>query len=303
MRSIFSSLFLLGAALALAQKPSFDVASIKPAAPQTEGRIFMSMGGDPGMINYKHVSLRMLTDRAFGIKDYQLNAPDWMATAFFDVQAKLPPDTPQEQRNLMLQSLLEERFGLKFHKESKEVPIYSLVVGKNGAKMPAATELPPNAVKAGNPPPPQVGPSSGGNVAVRQPDGGSEKPRMGGPGTMMMRIEGMGKMHLTAKAMQMSSFVDMLARQVDRPVFDNTGLTGYYDFDIEFKPEGPMMRGMPMPMPHGDGPGGGGPAPDAVEAPSIFTAVQDQLGLKLEPKKGPVETVVVDHFEKTPIEN
>ena len=99
----------------------------------------------------------------------------------------------------------------------------------------------------------------------------------------------------------------MLSRQVGKPVFDNTGITGQYDFDLEFKPEegmGGMMRGMPMPMPRGDGGGEAhSPAPDGVEAPSIFTAVQEQLGLKLEGKKGPIETIVVDFAEKVPTEN
>jgi uncharacterized protein (TIGR03435 family) len=104
--------------------------------------------------------------------------------------------------------------------------------------------------------------------------------------------------------MAISNFAEMLSRQVGKPVFDNTGITGFYDIDLEFKPEEGMMRGMPMPMPRPDGGGGAsGPAPEAVEAASIFTAVQDQLGLKLEAKKGPIETIVVDHSEKVPTEN
>jgi uncharacterized protein (TIGR03435 family) len=328
MRSIFtsSSLFLLGAGLALAQKPTFDVASIKAAAPQTDGRIMISMGGDPGMIDYKHVSLRMLVTRAFGVKDYQVTGPDWMNSEFFDVQAKHPPNTPKEVENQMLQTLLEERFGLKFHKEGKEVPIYSLVAGKNGPKLKKAEELPPNATADGKPPAPggstgfggpsaggpSVGGGGGGGMVAgslrtntnTNVDGGRGG-RIGGPGSMMMRMEGPGKMHLTAKAMQVSNFTDFLARQVDRPVFDNTGITGYYDIEMDFKPEGGGMgRGM-MIMPPGAHPpsNSDGPAPDGVEAPSIFTALQDQLGLKLEAKKGPIDTIVVDHIEKTPIEN
>jgi len=120
---------------------------------------------------------------------------------------------------------------------------------------------------------------------------------------MMMRMEGPGKFHLTANATTVSNLVDMIAGQVEKPVFDDTGLTGTYDVELEFKPEnGGMMKGMPMPMGHMPE-GGGAPAPDAVDAPSIFTAVQDQLGLKLESKKGQVETIVIDHAEKTPTEN
>jgi uncharacterized protein (TIGR03435 family) len=327
MRFIFSSLFVLGAGLALAQKPSFEVASIKPAAPQTDGRIMMMMGGDPGMFDFKHVNLRMLLTRAYGIKDYQLNGPDWMNSVFFDVQAKMPPDTAAEVKNQMLQTLLEERFGLKVHKESKEVPIYALVVGKNGPKLKPAAELPPNAPGAPQPKPGSgdgpglsSGPSAptvafgaggaggsmgGANVNVNRNFSGGG--RVNGPGTTMMRVEN-GRMVLTSKGVEVARLVDMLSRQVDRPIVDNTGITGYYDVDLEFKPEGGAMggmRGMPMPMPRGDGGGapGGSPAPDAVEAPSIFTAIQDQLGLKLESKKGPIDTIVVDHCEKAPIEN
>jgi uncharacterized protein (TIGR03435 family) len=300
MRFVFSTLLLFGAAGAgFAQKASFDVASVKASPPQQEGRIMSRVGGDPGMIDYNHVNLRMLVQRAFGVKDYQVVGPDWMSTVYFDVQAKLPPDTPQEKRNEMMQTLLEERFGLRFHKESKEVPIYALVVAKGGLKMKEVEAPPQNPGPSG---------ASGGNV--RTPNSGGP-PKSDGPmpapapGMMMMRIEGAGRAHLQAGAMQIKSLTDMISRQVDRPVIDETGLTKYYDVELEFKPEGGMMmRGMPMPMPRGDGAGGGsGPAAEGVEAPSIFTALQDQLGLKLESKRGPIETIVVDRIEKTPIEN
>jgi uncharacterized protein (TIGR03435 family) len=97
----------------------------------------------------------------------------------------------------------------------------------------------------------------------------------------------------------------MLGEQLGRPVRDETGLKGKYDFTLDFAPEpgqGPM-RGMPMPMP-GPGGEGRGPAPDSQEGgPSLLTAVQEQIGLKLESKKGPVDTLVIDHAEKVPTEN
>jgi len=146
----------------------------------------------------------------------------------------------------------------------------------------------------------------GANVNFNRTGDGGDKARINGPGSTMMRVEN-GRMVMTSKAVEISRLVDMLARQVDRPIVDNTGITGYYDVDLEFKPEGGGrgMPGMPMPMPRGEGGGapGGSPTPDAVEAPSIFTAIQDQLGLKLESKKGPIDTIVVDHCEKGPIEN
>jgi len=285
MRSIVTTLILLGGSAAFAQ--TFEVASIKPAAPQAEGRIMVRMGGDPGRVDYTNVSLRDLVRQAYGVKDYQVIAPDWMNSARFDVQAKVPPDTPQEQRNVMMQALLAERFGLKVHKESKEVPVYSLLVGKNGPKLKKA-EIVPQGASDGPPPP------------------GGRGPGPGAPGMMRMMMQPGGKMHLNATGMAISNFADMLARQVGKPVFDNTGITGLYDIDLEFKPEEGMgmMRGMPMPMPRPDGGGEAhGPVLENVEAPSIFTAVQDQLGLKLEGKKGPIETIVVDSSEKVPTEN
>ncbi len=293
MRSILVALTLLSGS-AFAQ--TFEVASIKPAAPQTDGRIMVRMGGDPGRVDYANVSLRDLVRQAYGVKDYQVVAPDWMNSARFDVQAKVPPDTSQEQRNLMMQALLAERFGLKIHKESKEVPVYSLVVGKNGPKLKKTEEGQPggDAVRP--------------NVAAPPLPGGGRGPGPGGPGMMRIMMQPGGKMRLNATGMELSTFAEMLSRQVGKPVFDNTGITGLYDIDVEFKPEEGMgmMRGMPMPMPKPGDSGGGeahGPVLENVEAPSIFTAVQDQLGLKLEGKKGPIETIVVDYSEKVPTEN
>jgi uncharacterized protein (TIGR03435 family) len=288
MRSMVTTLILLGGSAAFAQ--TFEVASIKPAAPQSDGRIMVRMGGDPGRIDYVNVSLRDLIRQAYGVKDYQVVAPDWMNSTRFDVQAKLPPDTPQEQRNVMMQALLAERFGLKVHKESKEVPVYSLVVGKNGPKLKKAADTPP-------PPLP--------NVATPPLPAGGRGPGPGRPGMTRMMMQPGGKMHVNATGMALSSFAEMLSRQVGKPVFDDTGITGFYDIDLDFKPEEGMgmMGGMPTPKLGDSGGEAHGPALDNVEAPSIFTAIQDQLGLKLEGKKGPIETVIVDHAEKVPTEN
>ena len=120
----------------------------------------------------------------------------------------------------------------------------------------------------------------------------------------MMMMNGRG--HLSAKMMNMGGLVDMLARQLDRPVIDQTGLKGNYDFDLDYTPdEGQRMGipGMPLPPPQ---PGGGEAHPPGnpeANGVSLFTAVQSQLGLKLEARKGPVELIVVDHMEKTPTEN
>jgi len=208
----------------------------------------------------------------------------------------------------MMQNLLAERFGLKIHKENKELPVYHLVAGKNGPKLKKADE---NAMTqfqmpgGGGPGTSDRRVDGPGGPAAGAAAGGPGGPggRGPGPGMMMMRMGQGGTMALQAKGMTLASFADMLARQVGKPVFDQTGIDGKYDIDLEFKPEpgGGMMRGLPTPMPHGDG---GGPAPENAETgASIYTAIQDQLGLKLEAKKGAVETIVIDSANKTPTEN
>jgi uncharacterized protein (TIGR03435 family) len=124
-----------------------------------------------------------------------------------------------------------------------------------------------------------------------------------GRGTRMMMMP--GRMSMTVTKQTMAQFAESLANQMDRPVVDQTGLTKNYDFTLEFAPEsggrGPM--GMLLPPPPSSGDGGLPHEADAQAAPSLFTALQEQMGLKLEQKKGAVDLLVVDHLEKTPTEN
>jgi Protein of unknown function (DUF3738). len=250
-------------AAAFAQ-PAFEVASIKPAPPPSDGRMRMSLGGDPGRINYTNVNLKIVLPKAFEVKSYQISGPSWLDTERFNITATYPANTPKEQVPLMLQSLLVERFKLKFHREKKDLPVYALVVGKNGPKLQKAEE--------------------GG--------AGGDRP------TMMMRP---GRME--AKRMSMSGFVDMLSNLVDRPVIDMTGLAGFYDVTLEISMEEmAAMRGGMMRM-MGPPPGGEArPAPEGGPAPSIFSSIQ-QLGLKLEPRKAPLDLIVIDSGDKVPTEN
>jgi len=289
---------------------SFEVASIKPAAPALDGRIMVRMGGDPGRLDWTNVSIKDIMRQAYEVKDYQISGPDWLGSTRFDLVAKLPADTPRSKVPEMLRSLLAERFKLTVHRETKELPMYALVVGKNGPKM-KESEVDPKL------PPPGAGPGPGG------PSAGGPLPPPGAPGSgirmskdgvpqfapgaargPMMMMNGRG--HLSAKMMGMGGFVDTLARQLDRPVVDQTGLKGNYDFDLDWTPdEGQHMGfgGMPPPPPGG----GEGHVPAAsnpeANGVSIFAAVQSQLGLKLDAKKGPVELIVVDSIEKAPTEN
>jgi uncharacterized protein (TIGR03435 family) len=180
--------------------------------------------------------------------------------------------------------------------------MYALVVGKNGPKM-KASEIEPNAPAGGGPGnggPPPPPPIRMGKDGMPQLPGGGRGPMI------MMR----GRGHVTAKMMSVPVLVDFLAGSVDRPVVDQTGLKGTYDFNLDFTPDEstrmPMPAGVlpPPPPPPGVGEGGGlHGAENPDNGFSLFAALQAQLGLKLEPKKGPVELIVIDRVEKAPTEN
>jgi uncharacterized protein (TIGR03435 family) len=264
-------------------------------------------------VNWENVSLRDVVRVAFGVKDYQISAPDWMNSTRFNIEAKLPPNTTKEQYGLMWQTLLKERFNLTVHREKKDLPAYALVVAKGGPKIkesvdeggPAAPDG--KQVSGGDSP---GGPMARANAAAERALSGFDRggSRAGGPmrgGMMMMRGGG----HLEAKGIAISQFVDMLSRQLDRPVEDQTELKGKYDIKLDYMPDEStqgmgMKMGMPMPMARPDG-GGEGKGPEASDnnGASLFTALQAQLGLKLEARKMPLDFVVVDHAEKVPTEN
>ena len=327
---------LIGAGLAAftclvvhAQPPdkslTFDVASIKPASPPTpdgQGRIMFRgpTGGpgtkDPGRINYPLMSLKSLLMNAYDVKNYQISGPAWLDTERFDVTATMPPDTTKEQFRIMLQNLLAERFKLTVHHEKKELPMYSLVVAKGGPKMKESEpDAPGTDMEAPPAPPPlPLGPPKIG------PDGFPQLPApMGGRGGMFMMMMP-GRARVMAQKQTMQDLANRLTGQLNRPVIDNTGLTAKYDFTLTFAPDstnGPLGPGGPggglmvaVDRPGGRGGPGGGPGgnesvfiPDGDPPQPLFGAVQSQLGLKLEPKKGDVDIVVVDRMEKTPTEN
>jgi uncharacterized protein (TIGR03435 family) len=171
----------------------------------------------------------------------------------------------------MIQSLLADRFKLKLIHETKELPAYALVVAKNGPKLHEAKpdDTYPNGIKG--------------------PDG------QGHP--QMMR---MGPGELTGQGLSMASLVHLLSQQLGRNVLDHTGLKDKYDFTLKWAPEpgeGMMLRG-----PEGGNPGAESAPPAESSGPSIFTAIQEQMGLKLESTKAPAEVLVIDHVER-PSEN
>ncbi len=265
------------------------------------GRMMVGMNGgpgtrDPGQITFTNVDLRLLMQVAFDIKDFQLTAPD-LGGGRFDISAKVPTGATKEDSHVMLQNLLAERFGLKVHHESKEMQAYALLVAKSGVKMKASANTPP---PDGDAPPP--GPGRGGPPKLDK--SGFPAIPSGGRGMMMMMMN--GQMRLAAGQQPMSQICDFLSNQLGRLVVDQTGLTGKYDFTLAFSAEG-FGRGGPLPPPPPPPPGGEGGGRGMGEAgepaPTLIAAIQDQLGLKIESKKLPVDIVVVDHIEKTPTEN
>lgn len=282
-RTLCATLFaLLSCAAAFAQ--GFEVASIKPAGPMEMNKIRIGMSTDKGMLRYTNVSLRDCIRIAYHVKDFQVDGPDWINSTRFDIEAKFPDGATEEQVPEMLQALLAERFKLVVHRESKEHPIYALVAGKNGAKLKAAESKGGNTGDA----------DSGPNVIART---GAPLPR----GAMMMRMSP-GGMHLQTPSVTLAGLSEALSRFMERPIVDMTGIEGQYDFDLSFMPE---TMGMARKL-AGIAPGAdhSAPPPDAniEQAQSLFDAIA-AYGLKLEPRKAPVEIVTVDRIEKTPTDN
>jgi uncharacterized protein (TIGR03435 family) len=314
-----ASLIVLTSCAVFAQTnaPAFEVASIKQAPPQQMGRMMVRMGGDAGRVDYANVSLKDVLARAYGVASYQISGPAWLDSERYDITAKVPDGVPTDQIPAMLQTLLVDRFKMTVHKESKEEPIYALVVGKGGPKLTKSSET--------NDAPVMVGLGPDGSKTKSGPDGDKVKMDVGGRGgpggpggpgggpgrggAMMMQVGGpggAGKMKINQATM--ASFSNMLTRLLGRQVTNNTGIEGSYDIELEVSMEelagmkGGMMRAGPMMAGGGGGGGDHGPAPDAAPAATIFQAVQS-LGLKLEAKKGPVDRVIVDKGEKVPTEN
>ena len=311
-------------------KLEFEVATIKPSAPPGNGPIRIGGrggpgSGDPGRVNYSFSRIRDLIVDAYDVKFYQISGgPDWLDSQRFDILAKVPEGTTKEQERVMLQNLLADRFKLTIHRETKELPMYALTVGPKGPKLkettvkdpPPADPAAPAAGRGDAPPPP---PPPGGRMPLKiGADGCPEMPPFAagrGGNFMMMTPNGAC---MISNGRSMADFASQLSNQFSRPVVDQTGLTAKYDFKLRFDPSsiprgsGGGMGGMfvfagppPGAMPAGGGGDAGrGPAAEEREpAPNIFAALQEQLGLKLEAKKGPVELLVVDHVEKTPTEN
>ena len=242
------ALLAAGAGTAAPQdvRPAYEAASVKP---NNSGSGSSSSDGSEGQIVFTNVSLKRLIERAYNVKPFQVTSPDWTENVHFDIAAKYPPDTKTEDRARMLRTLLEDRFKLAVHHDSKELQGFALVVAKSGFKLKPVESA-----------------------------GGSSTKDYGG------RVR-----TLTVKHASIPSLADLLARILGETVVDKTGIEGDYDF--EFKWTDDDIDGSTSSTSNGD------------PAPSLFTAVQETLGLRLQAQRVPVDIIVVDHVERVPIEN
>jgi uncharacterized protein (TIGR03435 family) len=299
-----------------AAAPAFEVASIKPVdmpgpAAAASGKIHAGMKIDASRVDIGLFSLTDLICKAYDVKKYQVSGPDWLNGQRFDVIAKMPEGATKEQVPQMLQALLAERFKLVIHHDKKEQSVYALVVGKGGSKMKEADPLPtatPAPTEAGGPAPPaSTGSSevtfkaSAGGAVVNDGKGGQQKVSMGAD----------GKIHIENSRANMTEFAEGMSGFVDRPVVDMTELKGFYQVTLELSMQDMMnaarKAGVNMPAPPSSGGTGGDAARPADAAgdstpSSIFASLQG-LGLKLEPRKLPVDLIVVDKVEKMPTDN
>jgi uncharacterized protein (TIGR03435 family) len=314
-QSVASVLAVCAAALAQtpAARPQFEVASIKPAPPLNPadiaaGKVHLGMTVDGNRVRIGYMSLTELIVTAFKVKRHQVSGPDWMNSERFDIVAKMPDKGTKEQAEEMLQGLVAERFKLVFHKEPREQSVYALVVAKGGPKLKESAkeeDTPPARDDKGTT-------INFGAGTMRQSGNGMIVTARDQKGAMKMTMVE-GKMRMESTQTDMPRLCDLLTGFVGKPVVDFTELKGLYDVTLEFSLQELMAiarrAGVAIPgtgmMGAPGGSTGNNPADaasDPTTAGSVFTSIQ-QLGLKLESRKAPVDTIIVDQIEKTPTEN
>jgi uncharacterized protein (TIGR03435 family) len=265
-------------AQAPAADAGFEVASVKPnkaGGPFPFGRIGLLPGG---RFTGLGATLPELIRAAYGLReDAQISGgQNWITADRFDVEAKAPADASPAQVQAMLKALLADRFTLTAHTESRQLPLYALVMAKSDGTMGArlrrsGTECAPITIPAElgpAPPPPPPPPAGAPRLLV------ARTPMRCGS----MLVAGM----VSARSITMDQFIVRLSAFVGRPVIDRTGLTGEFDLDLSYTPESPTRAAIGVP----------------ADGPSIFTALPEQLGLKLDPQRGPVDVFVIDRAER-----
>jgi uncharacterized protein (TIGR03435 family) len=272
--------------------PQFEVAAVKPSSESGGGGFKTKDGGGGGLrpaldhqrFNYTD-TLSGLIIRAYSVKGCPpiadctriLGGPDWLKKDRFSIQAKMPDGTPgytfdqflegqASQLQLMLQALLAERFNLKLHRETKQLPVYAMTVGKRGPKLRDAAE-------------PEI---------IKFPDGSLRKNRslLWTPALEPNGERSDRNVQMIVRDRSLQDLADTLSMFMGRPVLNRTGLQGTFDITMEYEKDPDAANG----------PGA------ALTGPAMFTAFREQLGIKFEATRGPVEILVIDHAEK-PSEN
>lgn len=246
--------------------PTFDVVSVKPNKSASGGTRIMNT---PDGYSTTNIPLSFIISNAYGIREDLISGlPGWADSAHYDITAKVAaadvptlPKLTRDQRSGMLKPLLADRFKLQAHVETKTLPVYELVVAKGGPKLHQAVP---------------------GDTYTNGPKVNGNPPRAG----MMMMMPG----KITGMAIPLDNLINILSRQLQRTILDKTGLHGNYDITLQWTPDQGEAASFP-----------GGPdgrtLPADPSAPSIFTALEEQLGLKLNSTKGPVQTLVIDHID------
>lgn len=274
------ALLILPLLLSAQDRLQFEVAAIKPAGPLTPNSI-LGLNADRSQIHISWSSLLDLVNMAYRVKRYQISGPDWLGADHFDVVAKVPDGFTQRNIPEMLQSLLQDRFGMKSHREKKELSVYTLGLSKpvSSLKEAAAPEVEQNFPT--------------GNI------NGMRSVIDFGSGSTFSFADNM----IDAKKLNMDQFTEWLSNFLDKPVINNTGLKGYYDFQLKLSTGdfqsmwtwAAMAGGVVVPpqaQPRGDG----------LTLESFPNALKD-AGLKLERGKGPIDVLVIDSIQKKPTEN
>jgi uncharacterized protein (TIGR03435 family) len=298
MRTLTLLLFTLAPCL-FAEGPEFEVASIKPfdlskaMAPGGGGVRFTPSGGGPGTADPTHMTqmttAKGLLANAFDVKGYQIIGGD-TATDMFEFALVVPEGATKDDVKVMWRNLLISRFGLKFHKEQRELQADELVVGPRGHKLTENTD----------PEPGPLDPNAKSPLITTDKDGIPVLPRPGllqtvklGAGTVMGVI--------VAKAQPMSALATLLANQLNHPVVDKTGLTGKYDFRFEFVD--PRLAAALRPAIAATQAGVASDQTAAAEPAMELTGAIQQIGLRLAKGKAMVDVIVIDRIERTPTEN
>jgi bla regulator protein blaR1 len=281
--AIFSGIAVF--AQAPTASPTFEAATIKPSDPASQGQYIRRQPG--GRFSTTNMPVRELVRFAYNVQDFQLDGiPAWASSERYDIIAKaegdpppMPPGSEADPMILMFRALLADRFQLKVHRDTREQPVYALTrarADRLGPRLEPST-LDCQAIitaaqavaRAGGPPPQPPPPDASG------------RPSCGIRGGFGM---------LAGNGFPIAQLVNTLAQVVRRTVVDRTGLTGAWAFDLKFAMDpnqlpGPLPPGVQLP-------------PVDPDSPSIFTAVEEQLGLRLESTRGPVDMVIVDRLER-----